>query len=102
MFERIRADFRRFIGDAPGARFARRYEMKQGQDLGWMARACWIGAGVLFILAGIVMLVTPGPGLLAIGFGLTCLAQESLALARWCDRLEMRGRAMFARWRRKG
>ena len=101
MFDRIRADFRRFVKDPPGERFARRYATKREQELGLMARACWIGAGVLFILAGLVMLVTPGPGLLAIGFGLTCLAQESLALARWCDRLEMRSRAMVARWRRK-
>ena len=99
MFERIRGEFRRFLQDAPGARFARRYEAKR--DSGWMARLAWLAAGIVFILAGFVMLFTPGPGLLALGFGLTCLAQESLALARWCDRLEMRLRAAWARWRAK-
>ena len=85
--------------EPPGSRFVRRYEQKR--DAGMLERCGWTVAGFAFILAGLVMLVTPGPGLLALGFGLTCLAQESLALARWCDRFEMRMRALFARWRSK-
>ena len=99
MFERIRADFRRFVKDAPGTRFARRYAQRRDAAMAWWQRAAWLLAGLFFVLAGFVMLFTPGPGLLAIGFGLTCLAQESLRLARWCDRVEMRLRAAWTRWR---
>lgn len=101
MFERIRSDFRVFLADPPGARFERRYEHRRRVAAGIVGRLSWIGTGVFFVLAGIVMLFTPGPGLLAIGFGLTCLAQESLALARWCDRFEMRVRAAWERFRRR-
>ena len=101
MFERIRSDFRVFLADPPGVRFARRYEHRRRAGPGISGRLSWIGTGVFFVLAGVVMLFTPGPGLLSIGFGLTCLAQESLALARWCDRFEMRVREMLARFRRR-
>ena len=38
-------------------------------------------------------------GLLAIGFGITCLSAESRGLARWCDRMELRILAAWAGWR---
>jgi hypothetical protein len=101
MFERIRSDFRAFLADPPGARFERRYEHRRRADAGIVGRRGWIGTGAFFVLAGIVMLFTPGPGLLSIGFGLTCLAQESLALARWCDRVEMRVREVVDRFRKR-
>lgn len=101
LFDRIKRDFRTFLGDAPGTRFERRFEASRDQDAGWAARLAWVAAGIFFVTIGFVMLFTPGPGLLAIAFGATCLAQESLQLARGCDRLELRIRAWAARLRRK-
>ena len=99
MVERIRREWRVFAGEAPGERFERHYERKRQDDRTLAGRVMWISAGILFVLAGIVMLFTPGPGLLAIGFGVTCFAQESRRVARGCDRAEMRIRRAWVRWR---
>src|SRR5688572_26366752 len=99
MVERIRREWRVFSAEPPGERFERHYERKHRDDRTLLGRLTWIAAGVFFLLAGIVMLFTPGPGLLAIGFGVTCFAQESRRVARACDRAEMRIRRAWARWR---
>ena len=101
MRERIKEEWRRFAAEPPGERFVRQYERKRGLEGGLLNRLSWIVAGVFFLLAGFVMLFTPGPGLLAIGFGATCLAQESRRVARFCDRAEMSLRRAWERWRRR-
>ena len=60
----------------------------------------------LLVIDGNIELNTPdgkwaagGPGLLAIGFGITCLSQESRRLARFCDRTELRIHGAWTRWR---
>ena len=102
MLERIRKEWRKFAAEPPGSRFERHYERKRRDEKGMMGRAMWVAAGVFFVLAGFVMLFTPGPGLLAIGFGVTCLSQESRRLARSCDQAEVRIRRAWARWRPRG
>ena len=100
VLERIKEEWRTFVAEPPGSRFERHYERKRSDEgKGAMGRIAWIAAGVFFMLAGIVMLFTPGPGLLAIGFGLTCLSAESRRVARWCDRMEARILAAWTRWR---
>ena len=101
MFDRIKREYRTFLGDAPGSRFERRFESSRAEGASWASRLAWMATGIFFVAIGFVMLFTPGPGLLAIAFGATCLAQESLRLARGCDRLELRIRAWVARLRRK-
>ena len=102
MLERIREEWRRFAAEPSGSRFERHYERKRAQETGMVQRGMWILAGLFFVLAGVVMLFTPGPGLLAIGFGLTCFAQESRRIARFCDRSEIRIARAWQRWRRRG
>ena len=102
MKERIKQEWRKFVAEPPGSRFERHYERKRADDRTLVGRVTWICAGVLFTLAGIVMLFTPGPGLLALGFGVTCFAQESRRIARSCDRGEMRLRGLGQRWRSGG
>lgn len=99
MLERIKQEWRKFVAEPTGARFERHYERKRQDEKGLLGRSMWIAAGVFFVLAGIVMLFTPGPGLLAIGFGITCLSRESRRLARFCDRTEVRTRDAWTRWR---
>jgi len=100
VLERIKLEWRKFVAEPPGSRFESHYERKRSDESkGTMSRVAWIAAGLFFLIAGIVMLVTPGPGLLAIGFGLTCLSAESRRLARWCDRAELRILAAWQRWR---
>ena len=50
-----------------------------------------IAGGFTLIGLGTVMLVTPGPGWLAIGLGLTMLASEYEWARQWRDRLRDQG-----------
>jgi uncharacterized protein (TIGR02611 family) len=51
-------------------------------------------AGFTLLLLGIVMLVTPGPGWLAIGFGLALLAAEFVWARRLLNRLKSEGQRL--------
>lgn len=99
MLERIKVEWRKFAAEPPGERFESHYERKRRAEAGLLGRVTWIVAGIFFLLAGFVMLFTPGPGLLAMGFGATCLAQESRRMARFCDRSEVSMRRAWERWR---
>jgi len=54
-------------------------------------RVFLIIAGFTLLLAGVVMLVTPGPGLLVIFLGLGLLAAEFVWARRLMDRLKHEG-----------
>jgi len=47
------------------------------------------GLGALMVLAGALMLVLPGPGLLVIALGMALIAEESLWASRLLDRLDL-------------
>ena len=47
-------------------------------------------AGTVLVLAGLVMLVTPGPGLVAIAAGLAVLAREFAWARRLLERIRVR------------
>lgn len=47
--------------------------------------------GLTLLLGGVVMLVTPGPGLLVIALGLAVLAAEFVWARRLLDRLKAEG-----------
>ena len=98
VFDRMRREWRQFVDADAGVRFARLHERKRATGRGFARRMAWWGMGVVLILAGLVMLVTPGPGLLTLALGVACIAQESLPFARKCDRMEVRLRKA---WRRR-
>ena len=58
---------------------------------------CLLG-GAVFI-AGVIMLVTPGPGLLLIPVGLLLLACEFKCAERWAQSLMDLGDNVRAKWR---
>ena len=95
----MRQEWRLFVSAEPGARFAGLHARKSAGGRGVLRRAAWWGMGILLLLAGLVMLVTPGPGILTIALGVACIAGESLAFARGCDRAELRWRERYRRWR---
>lgn len=99
MLKRLRHEWQLFVACPAGARFERLHERKRSDGRRLARRLFWWTAGVVLIAAGIVMLVTPGPGILSIAFGAACLAQESLGFARKCDRLEVRVREALRRAR---
>lgn len=58
-----------------------------------MTRVARVVGGFILILAGMVMLVTPGPGVLTILGGLALIGQEFA----WAQRIVDRFKAMVAR-----
>jgi tellurite resistance protein TerC len=59
-----------------------------------MAKIARIAGGFALIIAGIAMLVLPGPGIITIVGGLALLAQDLL----WAGRLRDRVKERFARY----
>ena len=89
----------RFVTARPGQRFFDRYQrMREAQGSAWK-RCAVVCGGVLICLAGIFFLAVPGPGLLILAIGLALIAQESAALAKLLDRLELRLRHLWKRLR---
>lgn len=99
MLTRLKREWKGFVDAEAGTRFARLHERKESSGRGWWRRLAWWGIGLALVLAGLVMLFTPGPGLLTLALGMACIAQESLPFARKCDTTELRLRAAWARWR---
>jgi len=79
----------------PGRRFQSRYE--RSRERGTLRKWLVIAGGLLLVLAGIVFLPLPGPGLLIIAAGAFLMAEESLAAARALDWTEQKIRSWFPR-----
>ncbi|HVQ43954.1 MAG TPA: PGPGW domain-containing protein [Candidatus Saccharimonadia bacterium] len=63
-----------------------------------LSKSVWSVSGGVLVLAGLVMLVTPGPGLLAIAAGVALWAREY----DWAKRLLERVRGEIAKRRGDG
>jgi len=81
----------------PGRRFNDRYAHAQRRR-SRLAAALVIAGGIGLVIVGLLMLVSPGPGVLLMLFGAALLAGESARIARALDRMELALRAM---WRRR-
>lgn len=80
----IARHWRAFRSDPPGRRFANHFSrMRRGSWVGAIAR---VGLGLALVVAGIVLLVVPGPGLLVMLFGVGLIAGESQRFAGLLDR----------------
>jgi hypothetical protein len=55
--------------------------------------------GAILVLAGVLLMVIPGPGLLLFFFGLGVIGTESLLVARFMDWSEVRARRLIGRFR---
>jgi hypothetical protein len=103
MLDAARREWRSFRDDEPGKRFSNHHkrERRSASRAGILVRAA---VGALLIAGGIVLLFIPGPGLLAMLFGVALIAGESKWLATRMDRLELRARhtgsGLRRRWRR--
>ncbi|WP_218033116.1 PGPGW domain-containing protein [Brevifollis gellanilyticus] len=99
--------WREFLRGKPGRRFqdAHIRHMERGQHAQGLQRWLLVGLEALLMLAGLVMLVLPGPGLLVALAGLGLLAREFLGLARVLDRGELALHSAFLRvrhwWRQR-
>jgi Putative transmembrane protein (PGPGW) len=81
----------------PGRRFQERYRRMHAENASAWKRCALFIAGIILTLAGVFFLAVPGPGIPILAIGLALIAQESVTLARWLDRTEVRLR----RWWKK-
>ncbi len=95
---RLQARWRRFASERPGERFEQHYRRARQRGHSRWHAAALVVAGVALVLLGLVMLVAPGPGLLAIVAGGALLAQQSLKLARGMDKAEVGLRRVWGRF----
>ncbi len=100
MFDWLRTHSRAFLASRSGTRFRRQHRRRQARPH-WLRTVTALLGGVLLILLGIVMLVTPGPGLLVMAIGAALIAGESLLVARLLDRIDFCASVHYRRWRRR-
>jgi hypothetical protein len=87
---KVRAEFDLLRQGKPGHRFRVYHRAKNEEPDAVQRRTQRMIVGVVLILAGIIMCVAPGPGLLTIAAGLAVLASASRLLARALDVLEVK------------
>ena len=90
MFGKLKQHFHELKASPPGRRFQDLHERRAHR--GKKRKPLMVGFGIVLILAGALMLIAPGPGLLAIAVGIGIIAQELPAVARTLDALELRVR----------
>jgi hypothetical protein len=84
----------------PGERFQQRFHARRLVRKRGLSRALAILGGMAVLIAGAVMLVAPGPGILVFALGGVLVAEESLWMARWLDRSELRIRSLISALRK--
>lgn len=92
MFEGLRENWRELKDGEPGSRFVDHFERRQERRHGPWKRVVLIVGGVALLVAGLFMLIAPGPGILGVLIGGGLIAQESRTAARAMDWLEVRAR----------
>lgn len=101
MFTPFKEDWKQLKASEPGHRFQDRYKRRHqpGKHRNSFKTSLIVGAGLLIIGVGILLLIFPGPGWITIVVGLAFIAGESLFLARILDILEMVIRKMLGKQR---
>jgi hypothetical protein len=99
MFARLRRNVHAFMTVPSGRRFRAHYERMRAKP-GVLRAVLAVGAGLLLLALGIVMMVTPGPGLIVAALGGALIAGESIFAARILDRVDLFATQTIARWRR--
>jgi hypothetical protein len=79
--------------EEPGERFQNRHQRNHRKGRS-SHRALKLGAGIVLLVAGLILLLIPGPGSVLILVGGALLAEESLVVARTLDRLEVQVRKL--------
>jgi Putative transmembrane protein (PGPGW) len=102
MLDHLKEDWRHLKHGEPGQRFKDRYYFSQRRNRSRITfwRVFNIGAGSGIALGGLLMVIAPGPGWLAIFLGLGMLSGELLPVARILDRFEVQLRKLI-RWLRE-
>lgn len=91
--------WKHFSASPSGRRFKARYRLRRARKNGLLWKILITGVGIVVMLAGVAMLVLPGPGILALVIGAALVAEESLFAARMLDRIDVWVSARIAAWR---
>ncbi|HET7670706.1 MAG TPA: PGPGW domain-containing protein [Burkholderiales bacterium] len=83
----------------PGRRFQDRYARRRQAARGMAGKCAFVCLGLLVLLAGIVLLPLPGPGMIIVAAGALLMAEGSRTMAKALDSLELRVRRAYAAWR---
>lgn len=98
LFRRLRTSWRGFSGGRVGHRFRDRYHRRRRSgERSRLSTFAALAGGLALMAAGLVMLITPGPGWVSLFLGLGLVAGESLPTARLLDRAEVRSRKLLRR-----
>jgi hypothetical protein len=95
--ERDPPSWRDLWRDAPGRRFVRRHERLRGRERGPAGRVLRGALGAVLVVVGLVFMPLPGPGFVGVLMGGALIAGESIRVARWLDRAELRVRGWLDR-----
>lgn len=103
--KRFRSSWHGFSEGRTGRRFRDRYHRRRrsGQKTR-LSTILALGGGIALMLAGLLMLVIPGPGWITLFLGLGLVSGEFLPAARLMDRGEVKARKLLRKtiklWRR--
>ena len=75
MLSEWKKEWKEFQEAAPGRRFQQRYRDRRQETRPWV-RVATVVLGAALVIVGAIMLVVPGPGLLAVGLGGGLIARE--------------------------
>ena len=100
MFGKLRRQWQDLVRAKPGERFRNRYYGRKEERPSPLVKCIYVVLGILLMLAGIVLMPAPGPGMVVVLFGAAMLARESLVVARACDSTELKVRTWLRRVRR--
>jgi uncharacterized protein (TIGR02611 family) len=97
---RFKRQWQELAASAAGRRFQDRYHRRREKSQSPLMRMITGVAGLVLLVAGVLMLFVPGPGALTMLVGAALLAERSLVAARVLDWLELKSRDL-ARWARQ-
>ena len=97
MFGKLERQWQDLMRAKPGERFRNRYYGRKKERPSPLVKCVYVVLGILLVLAGIVLLPAPGPGMLVVLVGAAMLARESLVVARACDSAELKLRGWLRR-----
>jgi uncharacterized protein (TIGR02611 family) len=99
MFKNIKRRWESVKRGEPGHRFQDEYDKRHGENSSRAKKIGMLVVGAIVLVAGIILMPAPGPGILIVAIGGAMLAQESRIGARILDAAEVRGRALI-QWAR--
>lgn len=88
MWKQLKQAWAELKKSRPGKRFQDLHDRRKSKRKAWQAPLL-LALGAVLTIAGVIMLVIPGPGLLFIFAGLAVIARESRWVAQALDGLEL-------------